>query len=138
MFPIDSTLPLTLPLFLLFLMLNTCFAKTSLVCLYHFSARRSFAWVTIVHQTTASTSFSALISLECSPNPTPLFFLHVALLSFALKAIIYLHPAKIFTRHPTSPLPPLAPGCCPHRIQNTDAGLQSLERYGTSIPPKPD
>ena len=25
-----------------------------------------------------------------------------------------------------------------YRIQNTNAGLQSLERYGTSIPPKPD
>ena len=41
------------------------------------------------------------------------------------RSTIDLQPAKILTR-------------CPHRIQNTDAGLQSLERYSTSIPPKPD
>lgn len=43
-------------------MLNTCFAPASLVCLYHFSARRSFAWATIahLHQTAASSSSSSL------------------------------------------------------------------------------
>ena len=47
-----------------------------------------------------------------------------------------LQSTQIFSCFPPSPLPPLAPSCCPHWIQNIDAGLQSSQRYGTSIPPK--
>lgn len=84
MFPIDSAPSRTL---------STCFAQ--------FSARRSFAWVTIMnlHQTTttssSSSSFSRRNFLAHQTHPAPSFrlfaFLHVALELFARKARIYLH-----------------------------------------------
>lgn len=57
---LNTNFPLTLPLFPLLPMLNSCFCS-SLVWMYHFLARRSFACVTIthLHQTTACSSSSS-------------------------------------------------------------------------------
>ena len=58
---LNTPLPLTLALFPLLLMPNTCCAQAPLVWPYHSSARRSFAWVTIahLHRTAASPSSSS-------------------------------------------------------------------------------
>lgn len=58
---LNTQFPLTSPLFPLLLMLNTCFAQTSLVSMYHFLARRAFALRTFTHlnQTTSSSSSSS-------------------------------------------------------------------------------